>query len=308
MRKSNLDELPNKEKCIMAKMTEKEKRLKREQKERREKNKLERNTAIDTKGKAKVDVSDVGENAFDDSLQIQPNIEWLDLEYAGKKRYNFYLDFVKNFEKKGCFSRDLDFENYNFILDLHSDELRDYVVEYNGDDKFLREIAPCIEHYRCRRYRDAYIALVELLDRYPDEGWIYYYCGRAFSYAYMSGNGEFYSLRFFKRAVELNGYIEMYLEYANMVMVCGNILVRSDMKNEAEKMYKLALQIYDEAEKKYPECGDISRMREYVPSPSNKHGKDVERFTKQFHTFDNECREWKTENLLFPIEEDLLIK
>ena len=280
------------------KLTEKQKRIKREQEERKRKNKIEKATNGNS--------VNVRESIMSDNINIEPNIAWLDINYAEKKRFSIYKEYIGTYKEPGVFYRDIDFENYNFFSKMGNDEPRDFSVEYEGDDPFFSEIAPHIECFRCRKYKDASMGLSSLFEKYPNEGWLYYYFGRAFSYAYRLGNGELYSLRFFKRAVELNGYIEMYLEYANMLMVCGNILARSDMPEDAEKLYRCSIDIYNEAEKKYPECGDISRMREHVPI-SKKTGVITDDFSKKYYKFDNESREWLTENLPFSVEQDLLI-
>ena len=284
------------------KLTDKQKRLKKEQEERRMKNKLEKSTI--QKHDTSLDKEDLTLG-----IDIEPNEAWLDIGYGEKKRFDIYEDYIKTYKMTNVFIRDIDFENYNYFSCAYNEfqELRDFSVDYKGDNAFLCEIAHYIKCYRCRKYKDACLGLSSMFEKYPKEGWLYYYYGRAFSYAYRGGgNGELYSLRFFKRAVELNGYIEMYLEYANMLWECGNILVRSDMPLDAEKLYRCSIEVYDEAEKKYPECGDIKRMREYVPV-AEKTGISVDSFSMKNYTFDNESREWLTENLLFPVDQDLLL-
>lgn len=280
------------------KLTDKQKRLKKDQEERRRKNKLEKMVVV-INNKHKV------EDIVHKEMDIKPNIEWLDLEYPAKKRFEIYNDFVENYKIKNQFSRDIDWENYNLRIDF-SDSLRDFFIGYDGNSTFLCEIAPYVEYYRCRKYKEASIGLLKIIDKYPNEGWGYYYFARAFSCGYRLGNGEFYSLRFFKRAVELDGYLEMYLEYANMLMICGDILARSAMPRDAEKLYKYSIEVYNEAEKKYPEYGDISRMRDHVPA-SKKTGNSVSNLSMKHVSFDNESREWLTDNLLFPINQDLLL-
>ena len=279
------------------KLTEKQKRLKKDQEERRRKNKLEKTVVVINSKHQEDDIYN--------EMDIKPNMEWLDFEYPARKRFEIYNEYIKNYKIRNKFKRDIDWENYNFMADL-PDPTRDFSAKYEGDNVFLCEIAPCVEYYRCRKYKEASMGLLKIIDKYPDEGWGYYYFARAFSYGYRLGNGEFYSLRFFKRAIELSGYLEMYLEYANMLMVCGNILERSNLPVDAEVLYKCSIEVYNEAEKKYPECGDISRMREHVPT-SKKTGTSVSNLSMKYFTFDNESREWITDNLLFPIDQDLLL-
>lgn len=291
------------------KLTDKQKRIKKEQEERKQRNKMA-SPKVNIESACCETIKDMEiTKKIGDSYEIKYNMEWFSTEYLRRKHFSIYDDFIRTYTNKNSFWRDIDFENYNYWHDNCNYGARNYTVEYFGESDYLKDIASCIEKYRSRQYKEACICFTELIEKYPNEGWLYYYFGKSFSYAYGIGSGgaELYSLRFYKKAVELKGCVEMYLDYAIMLRICGDILARSGMSEYARRLYNCALDIYDEAEKKYPQCGNINNLRNMVPLYEGNNSDFMESLSMKSYTFDEESREWITENLLFKIEDDLLI-
>lgn len=187
--------------------------------------------------------------------------------------------------------RNKDIENEIFKLnsdfEKHYDNRR-IVMDVYPNNEFEKDMMPGVLDYRRRLYIDAAKKFLELIDKYPMEGRLYYYIAETFSYLF---NGEEYSLRFFEKALEYCDLLEIRVDY-------GNILRHLRRIDEA-------IEVLENARAEYKNYGNPSRIlcEIYVDKERRKiHRSEMVR--KDSIRFNRIIREWETDSqILKPIEQ-----
>lgn len=191
---------------------------------------------------------------------------------------------IKNFE------RDIQQEEQIFAINeiVDESEKRQIVISNAPYNEFQKDMVLGVTYYRQRTYVKASRYFLTLLEKYPTEAMLYYYLGNSFSYQV---EGMLYSLRFYEKAIELKDNIEFYLDYANIL----RILNKS----------KEAIRYLEIARDKYPTYGNAEAMLTYIYKTGAKYEKCKRgALRKKHYKFDENIREWETENQLFKSEED----
>lgn len=189
--------------------------------------------------------------------------------------------------------RDIQAENMVFLLNASLDELQEksfstYAEPKNSFEKDMRE--PVVA-YRNWRYTAAARGFLALLDKYPENGTLYYYI--ALSFSYLAGGVE-YSVRFFEKALEYNDSLEIMLDY-------GNILRHL-------KRYDAAVAVLEAAREKYYNDGNAAFILLHIYQKTDKErfrvakAESVRRGRMHFNRL---IREWETpDQLLKPVREE----
>lgn len=189
--------------------------------------------------------------------------------------------------------RDFLMEQSIFEMNEYADSQMHKKVEENWIPKnqFEKDMRKGVTAYRSWHYAEAAKAFLILLEKYPKEGVLYYYIANAFSY--MAGGME-YSLRFYQKALELTDYVEIWLDYGNILNV---------LKRTVE-----AAAILETARKKYPKEGAPAMLLASVYTDEQKRrAMKEESIRKKRLKFNTLIREWESKNqLLKPQIEDFV--
>lgn len=159
---------------------------------------------------------------------------------------------------------------------------KEYVCTATPRNPFEADMKKGVEAYRSWRYVEAAKEFLNLLDKYPEEGMLYYYIANAFSYL-SDGIGLEYSLRFYKKALTLIDYVEVWLDYGNALRV---------MKRTEE-----AIAVLEEARVRFYEDGSPAMilMDTYSDEVHRKVMKSEWTRKKQTR-FHKVIREWESEH------------
>lgn len=183
------------------------------------------------------------------------------------------------------FERDMQQEEQIFTINESTDkiEMREIIINNVPRNEFQKDMILGVTYYRQRTYVRASRYFLTLLEKYPTEEMLYYYLGNSFSYQV---NGMLYSLRFYEKAIELKDNIEFYLDYANILRVLNRP--------------KEAIKYLEIARDKYPNYGNAEAMLTHVYKTGVEYEKcKREALRKKNYTFNENIREWETENQLF---------
>ena len=175
-----------------------------------------------------------------------------------------------------------------FLINIPTDPLENdkTEVEIEPKNEFEKDMLEGVLWYRKRQYVAAAKHFLALIEKHENEAVLYHYIANTFSY--LIGGFE-YSLRFFRKALELGDQIEFYLDYANILRAIGEV--------------EMAIHILETARDKYPEYGNPEAMLTYI----YKSGEEYERckeqaLSKKNYNFNGEIREWETEHQMFSLK------
>ena len=145
---------------------------------------------------------------------------------------------------------------------------------------FERDMQKGVVAYRSRHYVQAAKEFLGLLEKYPDQGMAYYYIANSFSY--MLGGME-YSLRFYQKALEFVDYVEVWVDYGNILRV----LKRTDE----------AIEVLEEARKRFCSDGSPARILQniYTDQAMREHMRS-EALCKKCAPYNEVIREWQSEH------------
>ncbi len=205
--------------------------------------------------------------------------------HAGWKRINHRASIS---EKKNYFVRDRSMEaellDANKQLDLV--DTKEYVCTAIPQNAFEADMKKGVEAYRCRRYVEAAEEFLNLLDKYPEEGMLYYYIANSFSY--MSENWADcleYSLHFYQKALTLIDYVEVWVDYGNALRV---------MRKTEE-----AIAVLEEARSRFRNEGSPAMiLSSTYPDADRRKAMESESVRKRGIQFNKTIREWESKHQL----------
>ena len=209
-----------------------------------------------------------------------------------EQRYTGWVRLGVQKEKKLAL-RNADIEAYIFSINLHVDEKysRNDTYDVIAADKFEQDMETGVIAYRNRKYVKAAKEFIGLLEKYPEEGRLYYYIANTFSYMI---EGREYSLRFFEKALEYIDYVEVWVDYGNILWNLRRV----------EK----AIEVLEQARIKFYEDGSPSMILSHIYKDKalNQIVKS-EAVRKRSANYNEIIHEWESKHqLLKPIEEDYI--
>ena len=189
--------------------------------------------------------------------------------------------------------RDLKYEEEILKINEYYDSKEKGITKYMGTPRtiFEKDIQKGVYAYRNRWYAMAVKEFFGLLEKYPEEGILYYYIANSFSYmsdGTLENSCREYAINFFKKALEFSDYPEIWADYGNLLMC---------MKKNEE-----AVAVLEEGQKNHPEAAII----DLILSCAYRDDKKRQLARNQYHkkvkvNFNEDIREWETENQVLKI-------
>ena len=168
------------------------------------------------------------------------------------------------------------------------------VATINSD--FERDMLQPVTYYRTRQYYLAAKGFLELVDKYPQEGMLYYYLGMSFVPMF---GGEEYAQEFFLKALSIHDYLEIRIDYAMAIRKQGKI--------------ERAIDVLEYARSLFPNDGTVSSILYDIYRNANEDyfwdkiqivKSEAER--KERMKYNELIREWETDHqILKPVIKDV---
>jgi len=190
--------------------------------------------------------------------------------------------------------RNTDVEEYLFSINQGADKKYCKNIDYKvfPSNEFEKDMECGVLAYRRKKYVIAVKEFLNLIEKYPEEGILYYYIANAFSYMQ---EGRAYALRFYEKALEYRDYVEIWVDY-------GNVL-RSLQRTEE------AITVLENARIRFRDNGSPSMVLTSIYREDAALYKIVksEAVRKKSAKFNEIIREWESEHqILKPVIEEFI--
>lgn len=248
-----------------------------------------------TRIKDMIILGDLANRAFLPQNNVLPGNRLLETTLSEKKQNELFLAKVKlgMYKKIESYIRDFDIESYvfkvNSRLDLVFGQEKELVVI--AKNTFEADMKEGVAYYRNKQYVNAAKCFLNLLDKYPQSGILFYYIANSFGY--MTGGRE-YSLRFYREALKYDDYVEIWVDYGNMLR---------NMRRMEEAIYILEI-----ARKKFPNDGSPAMILTSIYKDDALYRiMKAESVRKRSANYNEIIGEWESENqILKPVVEDFV--